>query len=369
MALGKYKEEIQERLITNTSERYEKHVAELFEQFPSSSLLAGDVYLTRGDRRMEDIEVCEAGHALELLVVSASGALEPEVEVSDDRGSRKVRLTSGGKLKLPFSKPGTLHVQVSSGGYVKEYTIHAVEPFSAEELPDFAKLIRSLADNPPNWSETTFSEFRSRLEGVLNHKSAPQTFTQGIIEYHFALYQEEQRNPLFRDRLQAAYGSLRWFIPYSDVARLICIYYLFCANEFEAAKKLCNRRRGRLSNAVSFFLQKRSGKVAAKVTTTGTQKTLPLLIALADVLTFNAIDALAEGKALNAQELAAVARVHIHPNSDRERNARNTFLEARCKVILGDIAGATSMLEGLKHSPWPSIATASSKLLNQIANG
>ncbi len=369
MALAKHLEEIQERFIASTSERYETLVADLFAQFPASSLLAGEIYLTRGGRRMEDIEVCEAGQSLDLAVVWTTDAAKPEIEVDDEGGRRALKLRAGGQLKLSFPKPITRRLQVSSGGHLKSYTIHAVEPFCVEELPDFAKLIQSLADNPPQWTESTFSEFRGRLEKVLNKKKIPAVFTEGIMEYHLGLFYEEQKMPSFRERLQAAYGCLRWFVPYSDVARLICTYFLYCANEFEAADKLCKGRQARLRGAIAFFLGRESARTEPTEAGARGAAGLPLLVALADLMTFQAIEALASGRSEDALELVSVARRHTVANFDKERAARVAYLDARAKAALGDEAGSRSVFESLQHSPWQSIATAANKHLAQSHPG
>jgi hypothetical protein len=369
MANAKHFEEVQERNIANTSPLYESQVADLFALFPSKPPLAGEVYLTRAGRRMEDIEVCEAGQPLDLAVVWTTDAAKPEIEVDDDGGRRALKLRAGGQLKLSFPEPITRRLQVSSAGYLKSYTIHAVEPFCAEELPDFARLIQSLADNPPQWTESTFSEFRGRLEKVLSRKEIPSVFAEGIMEYHLGLFYEEQKMPSFRERLQAAYGCLRWFVPYSDVARLICTYFLYCANEFEAADKLCKGRQARLRGAVSFFLGRETARTEPIEAGTRGGAGLPLLVALADLMTFQAIGALASGRSEDALELASVARRHTVANFDKERAARVAYLDARAKAALGDEAGSRSVFESLQHSPWQSIATAANKHLAQSHHG
>jgi len=369
MALAKYHEEIGERWIANTAARYEAQVTDWFARFPTNLPSAGEVYLTRAGRRMEDVEVCEAGQTLDLSVVSTSGTLAPEIELEDNLGRRPLELRADGRIAVPFPKAATLRLHASSGGYLKSYTFHAVEPFSVEELPDFAKLIQSLADNPPQWTESSFSEFRTKLEAVLSTKDVPSVFTEGIIEYHLGLFHEEQGIPAYHERFQAAYGCLRWFIPYSDVARLICIYFLYCANEFEAAESLCQRGMGRLRSAVSFFRDREGAQAGPKAVTKNGASGPSLLVALPDLLTFQAIEALGGGRAGDALELASVARRHTRGNFDKERTARISFLEARSRAALGDKEISRSIFESLQHSPWPAIAEAAKKHFNPSLHG
>ena len=362
MALAKHHEEIEERWIANTSDRYEDILSDLFGRLPPMILRAGEVYLVRAGRRMEDVEVCEYGETLDLGVESTPGSAPPEIEVQDETGSRPLKQRVNGHISVQFKETGLRRIQVSSGGYIKLYTIHAVEPFRVEELPDFAKLVQSLSDNPPEWSESTFGEFRERLETILAKKGVPRIFADGVIEYHLALFHEERHLPSFRERFESAYGNLRWFIPYSDVARIICAYYLYCANEFEAAAVLWKGRRGRLRQAVRFFLDGNGAKPPS--TKSSTKSGLALLVALPDLMLFQAIEALEGGKPKNAAELVAVARRHTRADFDRERAARAAYIEARVKKATGDEKVARSLFESLLHCPWQPIADAAAQQLD-----
>lgn len=369
MALAKYFEDIEERWLEDTAGRYEPRVTEILDLFPSRAAHAGEVYLTRGGRRMEDIEVCEVGQTLELAVVSTPGTAAPVVEIEEEPRRRELKMTPTGAVMVSFKKAGTSRVQVSSGGYIKPYSIQVVEPFQIEQMPDFAKLIQSLAENPPQWTEKTFEQFRIQLEGILGKERVPELFVTGIIEYHLGLFQEEQRLPAFRERFQVAYGSLRWFIPYSDIARLICGYYLYCANEFSAAAKLCPRGGGRLGKAVSFYAGESVVNSATGQTGRRTKAGLPLLLAMADVLTFQAIEALGDDRGDDAVELAAVIRRNTVPGFDRERAERLCFLEACARDQIGDVSGARPLFERLLHSPWQAIVSAAAYHLKNSNHG
>ena len=362
MALAKHHEEVEERWVANTSDRYEAMLADLFDRLPPVRPQAGEVYLLRGGRRMEDIEVCELGETLDLAVDSKPGSAAPEIELLDEVGSRPLRQKVNGHIAVSFKKAGCRRIQVGSGGFLKLYTIHAVEPLRVEELPDFAKLIQSLSDNPPEWTDATFGEFRARLEQVLAKKGVPAIFVDGVIEYHLALFHQEQRLPSFRERFESAYGNLRWFIPYSDVARLICAYYLYCANEFEAAEKLVKGRRSRLRHTVRFFLGEDGAKPTAA--SSKTKAGLALLVALPDLMLFQAIEALESGRAKDAAEFIVVARRHTRANFDRERAARGAYIDARMKQANGETKAARSAFESLLHSPWQPIAAAAAKHLD-----
>lgn len=369
MALGKHYEEIEERWIANTSERYERQVAELFSGLPPRLALPGETYLTRAGRRMEDIEVCEAGQTLDLAVVTTPGAVSASVELNGAAGRRTIAPKADGRIRLPLKRTGTLTLQVSSGGYVKNYTVYVIEPFQAEQLPDFAKLVQILAENPPEWTDATFDGFRRQLEVILGREGIPPLFIHGITEYHFGLFHEERRLASFRERLQSAYGSLRWFIPYSDIARLICTYYLYCANEFEAAEVLSKRRRGRLRDAITFFRDAKRVSTSASAAGTATRPGLPLLVALPDALSFQAIDALASGRSEHGLELVGVIRKLVTPNFDCERAERLSFLSARVFEVAGRVQSSRSIFEGLTHSPWPLVARAAAQRLNSLSHG
>ncbi len=144
MALAKHHEEIEERRVTNTSDRYDAMLADFLGQLPPILPHSGEVYLLRGGRRMEDIEVCEVGETLNLAVESKQGSAPVELELLNDSGRRALKPRANGQVSIPFQSDGCWRIQAASGGYIKHYTIHAVEPLRGEELPDFAKLIQSL---------------------------------------------------------------------------------------------------------------------------------------------------------------------------------------------------------------------------------
>lgn len=363
MALAKHHEEIGERMIANISEMTEARLGEIIQPTPLRVPLAGEVFLNRSGRKMEDIEVCEAGQTLELTVNSIAGTAQPEIEIEDRDGRRQLKFDAKGKLKLRFKKAHSSQLIVSSAGYMKIYTLHIVEPFDATQLPDFAKLIQALTDNPPQWTDQSFKAFRIKLKQVLDAGAVPELFTQGIIEYHLGLFHEDRRLPSFRERFQSSFGCLRWFILYSDIARLICTYYLYCANEFEAAENLSRGRRGRLKEANSFFLDSPSRRTSRTGKTAKTRPGLSLLVSLPDALTFQAVEALNEGKYQNALELCTAAKKQNQPAFDRERAVRLDYLQAITKARMGDSTGARTIFESLRYSPWPLIATAASRYL------
>jgi hypothetical protein len=368
MALAKYFEDIEERWLEETAGLYESRLSEVFDAFPARPSQAGVVYLTRGGRRMEDIEVCEVGHTLELGIFSTPGTSIPVVEFDEDSGRRELGITAG-TVRVPLLKAGTRHLRISSDGYVKPYEIHVVEPLRLGQLPDFAKLIHSLSDNPPQWTEESFEEFRSKLASILAKAAVPELFSIGLNEFHIALFHEERRLPGFRDRLQTAYGCLRWFIPYSDIARMVCTYFLFCANEFEAAYRLSSAGRSRLERAAEYLLDQMPSEAESGATTKTGLSRLPLLMALPDVLSFQAIEAIDTGRLDDAAELLSVTRRHTLPTFDKERAERLALLEARMAEIKGDLAEARARFEILLHSPWHAIVASATRHLARMPNG
>ena len=370
MALAKYLEDIEERWLDDTRGRYESRLAELFLQFASSLAPAGDVYLTRSGRRMEDIEVCEVGQSLSLKLISTPGAATPEVTIEEGSARQISRPRTDGSFPVKFVTPGSKRLQATSGGYIKSYTVYAVEPFRVEHQPDFTRLIHSLTDYPPKWTDESFGVFRNQLEKVLLAHTVPQLFIDGIVEYFLGLFHEEQRRPAFRERFQQAFGNLRWFIPYSDVARLICTQFLYCANEFAAAEKICQGATSRLRSSIAFFLNNEhiTPKIS-KPNKSVARQAVSLLIALPDLLTFQAIEAIRGNRPDEALELCSAIRKQMLPKFEKERAARLSFLEARAKELNGDAIEARNIFENLLHSPWPPIAEAAAKHINSPVHG
>jgi len=319
---------------------------------------------------MEDIEVCEVGQTLSLKVVSAPGAAKPEVTIEEGPGRQKCQPRSDTSFELEFATTGLKCLQVNSAGYIKRYTVYAVEPFRVEQQPDFTQLIQTLTDYPPKWTDETFTVFRNQLEQVLRAHKAPQLFIDGIVEYFLGLFHEEQRRPAFRDRLQQSYGNLRWFIPYSDIARLICTQFLFSANEFAAAEKICHGATGRLRSSILFFLDRnQSTPLTPKASKVVSRPSVSLLVALPDLLTFQAIEAIRGDRSDEALELCSAIHKQMSPLFDKERSARLAFLEARAKESNGDLINARSIFENLLHSPWLHIAEAAANHLNSSVHG
>jgi hypothetical protein len=370
MALGSFYEDIKDRWLEETSALHEARVRELIAQFPVPPPPAGEVFLTRRGRRMEDIEVCEVRQDMELAVVSTPHAAAPMIELEEGVSRRTIRPRASGGFQLTFRTAGLKQLRVSSAGFINAYSVHAVEPFRVEAQADFSQLIRTLTHNPPQWTEGTFALFRRDLEKVLDAHRVPQIFTDGIVEYHLGLLHEEQRRPAFRERFHAAYGNLRWFIPYSDIARLICTHYLYCANEFAAALKFCGVGTSRLQRTLCFFLGQ-DAPPARTVTAARAdgQGGLPLLVALPDLLTYQAVDALQTGRADEAVELCSATRREIIPAFDRERADRLAYLEACCRKAAEGAEAAHALFENLSHSPWQLIAAAATRQLDHLAHG
>lgn len=370
MSLAKYHEEIEARWLENTSNRYERDIAELFQHIKPAVPPPGNVYLLRSGRRMEDTEVCEVGLKLELTLEASPGCATPELHFLDGPNGSSITRKQDCSALVVFSQAGCWRVQVSSGAFHKLYSIHAVEPFRKTALSDLATLINSLSENPPEWSDQAFEEFRKKLEAVLSSEGLPDIFAQGVVEYHLALFHEEKRFPSFRQRLESAYGNLRWFVPYSDMARLVCGYYLYCANEFNAATTICGRNSGGLPRAALFLQGKIQGLSSSPrmhlPIARRPQDPLTLLVALPDVLLFRAIDAFLEQAFDEALQILKEARRYMRADFDRERLARASYIEARVMLARGKSEEAASLLESLRYSPWPSITKAAESILPAI---
>lgn len=365
MALAKYREDIEERWLDDTAGRYEARLAELFSLLPPRFDPAGEVYLMRAGRRMEDNEVCEVAQSLSLRIFRTDGAATPEVTIEEGAKRYAPRPRNDGTFDIQFSTVGQKRLQVSSGGYIKSYTIYAVEPFRVEQQPDVLQLLQSLTDFPPNWTDESFAQFRNRLETILRKLNTPPIFINGVVEYFFGLFHEEQLRPTFRERFQSSYGHLRWFIPYSDIARIICTQFLFCANEFAAANRVCNPSSARLRKTLCFFLdQSLAPNNGAESSENKSRLGVALLVALPDLLTLQAVEAISDNRSEDAMEICAAIRKQMSPVFSRERAARLDYLEARIKEVAGEKATATSLFENLVHSPWAEIRQAAANHLN-----
>jgi hypothetical protein len=355
MALAKYLEDIEDRRQTDISPRYEKWLSAMFNTHPTPDEVSGDVHLERNGRRMEDVEICEVGEKLILKIQCPEGAGDPVVELQTAAGYAVQKQTTGGQVTISFDDSGARRLQVASGGYIKAYELNVVEPFSPDTLPDFAKLVHELAENPPQWNDESFRMFRVEVEGILQKAQVPQMFTDGIIEYHLSLFQEEREIPQYNDRLEAAYGALRWFAPYSDLAGLVCAFFMYRANEFAASRKICSSQFARLRGALDFFCAERPPTRNGRGGKQEPAQRLPMLIPFADLLCLQSIQRLNEEKLEEAAELVQCARNSFRGSLDPERAARLDLIEARLRKLEGNYDRSQIICDSLKLSPWQSI--------------
>jgi len=364
MSIAKYLEDI--------SDRYFESVAPAAISYsnpkPEITSKAGEVYLSNRGQRMEDIAVFELGQILNLIVVSTPGAADPTVEIQDNIGRNLLKINSPGIVSVPCERSGVFHLMACSGGYIKRYEIHVVEKNQFSQLPDFAQPIHNQSENSWQWSQESFELFQISVESILRNSNLPELFIRGIKEYHLGLFHEDKRVPDFRHRYQTAHGFLRLFIPFSDIARLICAYYHYCANEFEVASQLVQGNGSRMGKAISFFKGHAVTDCSSNKTYIKQGSGLPLLLNMSDALTFQAVEAITDGRYEHASELAATIQRNTLPSHDRERVARLRLLDAYIKFQT-DRTASISLFEELRHSPWQSIAMASETHLKKINHG
>lgn len=365
MALAKYLEDIDESRMTNTAGYYESRISGLKKYFVPPKKMPGEVRVLRSGRPMEDVEVCVHKDFLKFQLEYRGGIADPNVEIDSGGVSKRIIPNENREFELTLEKEGLHKLRVSSGGYVKLYSIHLIEPLVVEALPGFLELIRNLTDNPPTWDAKTFGDFHVQLKSVLEKENVPQLFINGIVEYHLGLYLEEQRKEEFRERFQAAYGNLRWFIPYSDISRLICAYYLYCANQFESALDLCGEGDSRLKSILSLLVGESSGDDIS-TPERGVIKAFPLLISKEDLLSFQIVEALEDGRHAHAAELFGALSTQVVSKFHKERAERLKFLKACISLAEGNTEKAKRSFEGLKHSAWPSIEKGARLKLDRL---
>ena len=83
---------------------------------------------------------------------------------------------------------------------------------------------------------------------------SPNCSSTGLLNISLGFFTRSNDGLPFASASSKPFGDLRWFIPYSDVARLICTQFLYCANEFAAAEKICQGATSRLRSSIAFFL-------------------------------------------------------------------------------------------------------------------
>ncbi len=164
----------------------------------------------------------------------------PEVLVSD----RQIRFTLG--------QDGFYIVRVSCGTYFKDYEIDVSRTLDFDHQPPIQQGYLYLQDRPDEWTRERLDTLRRLMIPANRPAGVPDSFCNGILDYHLALFHAENENETVANRrFEDAYKNLRPFIAHSDVAHFICDYILYLMNRFDGCD--ASRSPGRFGGLRAFF--------------------------------------------------------------------------------------------------------------------
>lgn len=163
-----------------------------------------------------------------------NSGLDWEVEIeSQERQVPPVSEQSEGTLSLKFSAPGLFHLRLICGAYCKSYEVEVLSQPEIDSLPEVRDAYHRLIKNPDSWTEDTIHTF---LDGINKRDSAgtiPRSFSDGLFEYHLALYLADRNVKRSHECFEEAYRRLRPFAGISAIAQFVVDYILFRKNTFK----------------------------------------------------------------------------------------------------------------------------------------
>ena len=233
MALAKYLEDISDRYHESDAvmERLERtFLPGTFEPTPPpttgwvrlclhSTSLPDRIVILKGEAPEFYIETDIPDAPFEACFVSAPLAELPTVDVF------------GHKICFQPTQEGLYRLQLSCGSYHKDYEIDVAGTLEFDVQEPIQRGYLYLQDRPDEWTRERLDSLKSLMNRPVG---VPDTFCNGILDYHLALFHSEHGNLITANRrFEDAYKNLRPYIAYSDVARFICDYVCYLMNRFE----------------------------------------------------------------------------------------------------------------------------------------
>lgn len=236
MGYAKYSEDISDRYWESQAvmQRLEKaFLPGTFEPTPppptgwvrltlNDSPLPDRIALLKGDEPKFNVETDIPGASFHASFVAAPSAELPPAEVSEKN------------VRFHLAQEGFYRLQLSCGSYHKHYEIDVTGTLDFDVQAPIQKGYLYLQDRPDEWTRDRLDSLKRLMIPANRPVGIPDSFCNGILDYHLALFHSECGNEMVANRrFEEAYKNLRPYIAHSDVARFICDYVLYLMNRFE----------------------------------------------------------------------------------------------------------------------------------------
>lgn len=190
-----------------------------------SGPLPDRIALVKDDAPRFQIELDHPDAPFEVAFVSGPPGELPHVSVTDQQAGFTVAVD------------GLYLLRVSCGSYARDYEIDVTGTLDLDRQEPIEQGYLYLQDRPDEWTRERLDGLRRLMIPANRPAGVPDSFCNGILDYHLGLFHAEQDNlDVANQRFEDAYRHLRPFIVYSDVARFICDYIQYLMNRFDGCE-------------------------------------------------------------------------------------------------------------------------------------
>ena len=198
------------------------------------------IAVVEGEQLALHVETDKPDAAFKIGFIVGPRTKLPEVLVID----RQIRFT--------LDHDGLYVVRVFCGAYFKDYEIDVSRTLDLDQQPPIQQGYLYLQDRPDEWTRERLDTLKRRMIPANRPAGVPDSFCNGIHDYHLALFHAEHDNETIANRrFEDAYKNLRPFIAHSDVAHFICDYVLYLMNRFDGCD--ASQSPGRFGGLRAFF--------------------------------------------------------------------------------------------------------------------
>ena len=160
-------------------------------------------------------------------------SLSWEIEIEPrEHQSRPTPLISHEEYSVTFKGTGLYDLRLICGAYIKRYEVEVVAQADLDSIPAVMDAYHLLIENPDEWTEDTMRKFLDDIDQDRSAGIIPRSFSDGLFEYHLALYLADRNVESSHRRFEEAYRKLRPYAGLSTVAQFAADYILFRKNTF-----------------------------------------------------------------------------------------------------------------------------------------
>lgn len=172
-----------------------------------------------------------------------SESLKIEVRIEDPtKGAGWKHSVSGSSIEIKTTlegltisalKAGKSCLVIESGPFLKKYLFEVSEPLAKDSLDKLGGPLEMLRESADSWTQDILTAFKQQLDALVSSEGFPQSFCDGLQEYHLALFHQSNEEARYTQRFERAAYLLTPFCEYSYHACLIVYYYFFRINQWD----------------------------------------------------------------------------------------------------------------------------------------